>query len=34
MRPNLGPRLRLIMWWLGIAVVGSIIALPLVDVAL
>ena len=33
MRPSLGPRLRLIMWWLGIAVVGSIIALALVDVA-
>ncbi len=30
---NLGSRLQLFIWWLGIAIVGSIIALGLVDVA-
>jgi hypothetical protein len=33
MRRSLGPRLRLFIWWLGIAIIGSIIALALVDVA-
>jgi len=33
MRVRLGPYARLFVWWLGIAVVGSIIAAALIDVA-
>ena len=33
MRFQLGPRLRLLTWWLGIAITGALIAAALIDVA-
>jgi hypothetical protein len=32
-RLHIGPRLGVFIWWLGIAVVGSLVAAALVDVA-
>jgi hypothetical protein len=33
MRLHFGPRLRLFIWWLGIAVAGAVIAATLINVA-